>query len=247
VSAKSSPMWPGLEAIAHTLAYDAVCLGNGEPPTARFAKITQPTLVATGGAHPPGAASWFLALDQAVDVMAASIPQAEHQTLKGQSHVVDRRRSLRCSNGSWENDFAVHSIKELSERILQDLARVGHPCRTRGRRGWQAGSSSSYWTEPRETPTKLSGSTHPTSATKSDRACERVTGDSRGTQRREIATVPQSHERRRLRGDADDARCGRRAVARHWRTVGPALRDKEHWLGLPLHYLFAPILLSGVS
>ena len=47
--ARSSPMWPGLEAIAHTLAYDAACLGDGQPPTARLATITRPTLVATGG------------------------------------------------------------------------------------------------------------------------------------------------------------------------------------------------------
>src|SRR5215208_7937388 len=50
VGAKKSPFWPGLEAIAHTLAYDAACLGNAQPPTARLAKITRPTLVATGSA-----------------------------------------------------------------------------------------------------------------------------------------------------------------------------------------------------
>jgi hypothetical protein len=32
--ARSSPMWPGMEALAHTLAYDAACMGNGHPPTA---------------------------------------------------------------------------------------------------------------------------------------------------------------------------------------------------------------------
>jgi pimeloyl-ACP methyl ester carboxylesterase len=50
--ARSSPVWPGLEALAHTLAYDAACIGNGRPPTARLATITRPTLVATGGASP---------------------------------------------------------------------------------------------------------------------------------------------------------------------------------------------------
>ena len=87
--ARNSPYWPGMEAIAHTLAYDAACLGDGRPPTARLAKITRPTLVATGGAHPPGAASWILALDPAADAMAAIIPRAERQILEGQSHVVD--------------------------------------------------------------------------------------------------------------------------------------------------------------
>jgi pimeloyl-ACP methyl ester carboxylesterase len=86
---RSSPYWPGMEAIAHTLAYDAACLGDGRPPAARLARITRPTLVATGDAHPPGAASWVLALDRAADAVAASIPRAERQTLEGQSHVVD--------------------------------------------------------------------------------------------------------------------------------------------------------------
>jgi pimeloyl-ACP methyl ester carboxylesterase len=79
--AKGSPMWPGLEAVAHTLAYDAACLGDGRPPTARLAAITRPTLVATGGG-----ADWF---EQAADAIAASIPRAERVTLAGQSHVVD--------------------------------------------------------------------------------------------------------------------------------------------------------------
>jgi pimeloyl-ACP methyl ester carboxylesterase len=89
-SARSSSYWPGVEAIAPTLAYDAACLGDGQPPTARLAKITQPTLVATGVAgRLPGAADWVRALDEAADAMAASIPRAERQIIEGQGHVVD--------------------------------------------------------------------------------------------------------------------------------------------------------------
>jgi pimeloyl-ACP methyl ester carboxylesterase len=89
-SARSSPMWPGLEAIAPTLAYDAACLRDGQPPTARLARITQPTLVATGGdGRAPGAARWVRALDPAADAIAASIPHAERLTIEGQGHVVD--------------------------------------------------------------------------------------------------------------------------------------------------------------
>jgi pimeloyl-ACP methyl ester carboxylesterase len=80
-SARSSSMWSGLEAIAHTLAYDAACLGDGLPPTARLAQITQPTLVATGGG-----AEFF---EQAADAIATSIPQAERLTIEGQTHLVD--------------------------------------------------------------------------------------------------------------------------------------------------------------
>jgi pimeloyl-ACP methyl ester carboxylesterase len=81
VGARSSPVWPGLEAIAHTLAYDAACLGDGQPPTARLATITRPTLVATGGGQ-----EFF---EQAADAIAASLPQAERLTIQGQTHLVD--------------------------------------------------------------------------------------------------------------------------------------------------------------
>ena len=80
-SAKRSPMWPGLEAVARTLAYDAACMGDGLPPTARLASISQPVLVATGGG-----AEFF---EQAADAIAASIPQAERRTFEGQTHVAD--------------------------------------------------------------------------------------------------------------------------------------------------------------
>jgi pimeloyl-ACP methyl ester carboxylesterase len=88
--AKSSPYWPGLEAIAHTLAYDAACMGDSRPPTARLARITRPALVATGGASPDsfvgGGGDFF---DRAADAIAASIPQAERQVIAGQTHMVD--------------------------------------------------------------------------------------------------------------------------------------------------------------
>jgi pimeloyl-ACP methyl ester carboxylesterase len=87
--ARSAPFWPSVEALAHTLAYDAACLGDGQPPTSRLATITQPTLVATGDAHPADAAGWVQALDPAADAIAASIPHAERQTFEGQGHLAD--------------------------------------------------------------------------------------------------------------------------------------------------------------
>jgi hypothetical protein len=89
-SARSSPVWPSLESIAHTLAYDAACLGDGRPPVGRLAAIERPTLVATGiGARLPGAARWVRALEPAADAIAASIPHAQRTTVEGQAHVVD--------------------------------------------------------------------------------------------------------------------------------------------------------------
>jgi hypothetical protein len=91
--ARSSPFWPGLEAIAHTLAYDAACVGDGPPPTDRLATIGRPTLVTTGGASPDSQAGMgglpadFF--DRAADAIAASVPRAERQVLGGQGHVAD--------------------------------------------------------------------------------------------------------------------------------------------------------------
>jgi hypothetical protein len=74
-------VWPALEAVAHTLAYDAACVGDGRPPTGRLATIGRPTLVVTGGG-----ADLF---ERAADAIAASVPDAERLTLDGQGHVAD--------------------------------------------------------------------------------------------------------------------------------------------------------------
>jgi pimeloyl-ACP methyl ester carboxylesterase len=80
-AARRSPTWAGLEAVAHTLAYDAACIGDGPPPARRLARVTQPTLVATGGG-----ADFF---EQAADALAASLPNAERLVIEGQEHVAD--------------------------------------------------------------------------------------------------------------------------------------------------------------
>jgi pimeloyl-ACP methyl ester carboxylesterase len=77
--AMSSPYWPGLKDLAYTLAYDAALYGP--PPTNRLARITQPTLVATGGSD-----GYF---EQAADAVAACLADAERQVIDGQGHVVD--------------------------------------------------------------------------------------------------------------------------------------------------------------
>jgi pimeloyl-ACP methyl ester carboxylesterase len=103
---RESPYWPPLEAIAHTLAYDAACLGDGQPPADRLATITQPTLVATGGAHARGAARWIQALDAAADAIAERVPEAERQSLEGQSHVVDPKAMTAVLEVFFANDSA---------------------------------------------------------------------------------------------------------------------------------------------
>lgn len=86
---RTAPFWPDLEATAHTLQYDAACLGTGQPPIDRLTSIRQPVLVLTGDQRPPDAARWVLALDEAGDAIAAAIPRAERETLAGQGHVAD--------------------------------------------------------------------------------------------------------------------------------------------------------------
>ncbi len=86
-AARGAPFWPELEAIAHTLAYDAACLGDGTPPRDRLAAITRPTLVATGS--DPGTAEWVRALGPAADAIAASVPLGRRITIDGSGHVAD--------------------------------------------------------------------------------------------------------------------------------------------------------------
>ena len=82
---KESPMWAGLEAVAHTLAYDGTIMGDtqsGKPlPAQRWATVTAPTLVMDGGESP----AW---LHNAAQALADILPNAQHRTLKGQDHSV---------------------------------------------------------------------------------------------------------------------------------------------------------------
>lgn len=91
--ARGSPFWPSLEALAHTLAYDAACMGDGPPPIARLATITQPTLVATGGGNPDSHASGLPVgfMDRAADAIAESIPRAERRIIDGGEHMIDAK------------------------------------------------------------------------------------------------------------------------------------------------------------
>jgi pimeloyl-ACP methyl ester carboxylesterase len=77
--AMNAPYGPGLRDLAYSLAYDAALYGP--PPSNRLARITQPTLVATGGSK-----DYF---EQAADAVAACLADAERRVIDGQRHVVD--------------------------------------------------------------------------------------------------------------------------------------------------------------
>jgi pimeloyl-ACP methyl ester carboxylesterase len=80
---RSTPMWPGLLALAHTLPYDGEVMGDhmsGRPLPAEWAtRLTMPTLVIDGAESPPP-------LRDAVAAVAALLPHATRRTLDGQGH-----------------------------------------------------------------------------------------------------------------------------------------------------------------
>jgi hypothetical protein len=78
---RQSPYWELGERLAPTLAYDAAVTGDGSIPAERFAGITVPTAVFTGGASP----DWFRAAGRAA---AGAIPGATYGELPGQTHDV---------------------------------------------------------------------------------------------------------------------------------------------------------------
>ncbi len=76
------PMWPMWEAIAPTFHYDAALMGDdGSIPTERAARITAPALLMNGGASSP---SMYIT----AKTLANAIPNGQHLTLDGQTHVV---------------------------------------------------------------------------------------------------------------------------------------------------------------
>lgn len=83
--ARKAPMWPGLEALAHTLPYDLAIVGanqSGRPlPTEWSTLVTVPVLVMDGGLSPEFQRN-------SVAALARLLPRAERRTIEGQSHGV---------------------------------------------------------------------------------------------------------------------------------------------------------------
>jgi pimeloyl-ACP methyl ester carboxylesterase len=86
---RQAPFWSDLEAMAHTLRYDAACLGMGPPPIDRLATIRQPVLVLTGDERPPDAARWVLASTTQPTRSPPRFPNAKRETLADEGHVAD--------------------------------------------------------------------------------------------------------------------------------------------------------------
>jgi pimeloyl-ACP methyl ester carboxylesterase len=78
---RTMPFWPGMVAIAPTLAYDFQVMGDSAIPADRFRKIAVPTLIVDGGDSPT-------TMRGAAAELAATITGARHITLPGQTHEV---------------------------------------------------------------------------------------------------------------------------------------------------------------
>ncbi|MGR6921735.1 alpha/beta fold hydrolase [[Actinomadura] parvosata] len=82
VGMRSHPAWAEMEAVAHTLAYEAAVLGPGNAlPAALLADITQPTLVLNGADSPAWMANAGLEV-------ASAVPGAVRRVLEDQAHNV---------------------------------------------------------------------------------------------------------------------------------------------------------------
>jgi pimeloyl-ACP methyl ester carboxylesterase len=83
---RSAPFWQGMEARAHTLAYDGAIMGNmlsGHPlPADRWASVMIPALVMDGGDSP----AW---VHNGVQAILDLLPHAQRRTLAGQTHAVN--------------------------------------------------------------------------------------------------------------------------------------------------------------
>lgn len=86
---RQSSMWPGLEALAPTLPYDATILQGlqaGDPaPLRQWASVTVPTLVMDGTVM-MGSEDFHAFMRHGADALAGVLPNAQRRTLEGQDH-----------------------------------------------------------------------------------------------------------------------------------------------------------------
>ncbi len=82
---RNAPMWPAFEAVAHTLVYDGIIMGDtmsGSPlPIRKWTSITVPTLVMDGGASP----AW---VHHGTQALTDILPNAQHRRFPDQDHGV---------------------------------------------------------------------------------------------------------------------------------------------------------------
>jgi pimeloyl-ACP methyl ester carboxylesterase len=86
---RQAPWWPGLEALAHTLPYDATIMSDtqsGSPlPLKKWASVRVPTLVMDGTLF-LGREDGHAFVRHGADELAHILPNAQRRTLEGQDH-----------------------------------------------------------------------------------------------------------------------------------------------------------------
>src|SRR6266511_1968097 len=104
---RHAPFRPALEAIAHTLLYDATIIGDLTLSTDLVAKVATPTLVIDGENSMP-------MLRNAARVLADTLPNGRPCTLAGQSHDISQRQPRQCC---WTSSPANHcALRTSSQR-----------------------------------------------------------------------------------------------------------------------------------
>lgn len=87
---QQSPMWQGIEAIAHTVLYDGMIMEDtlhGDPSSLKkWTSVTVPTLILDGTVF-AGSAERHRFLNHGASELARIMPHAQRNTLDGQDHV----------------------------------------------------------------------------------------------------------------------------------------------------------------
>ena len=76
---RDAPFRPALEAMAHTLVYEATIVGEGRIPRELLAKVRSPTLAIAGGASPPF-------MREAAEALARALPEGRCLVIEGATH-----------------------------------------------------------------------------------------------------------------------------------------------------------------
>jgi hypothetical protein len=97
-------MWPGLEAVAHTLVYVAAVMGDSTLPNSLASSVKVPTLILTSSSS----GAWA---DDAARALTATLPASEHRILDGQYHAV-----------AW--DVLAPALKEHFSRSAEQIAAI---------------------------------------------------------------------------------------------------------------------------
>ncbi len=83
---RGEPFWPGIEAIAHTIAYDGAIMGNlmsGDPSVVgQWTTMQVPTLVIGGTGSPAF-------MQESAQALANALPNGQYEALADQTHDVD--------------------------------------------------------------------------------------------------------------------------------------------------------------